>query len=365
MWSNVSKVGLDVHRKFSTLAARDSSGKIVRRERLDHADRQLLRRRLQQYPPGTSVFLEASFGWGWISDEVAQAALQPHLVNGYKLAEMRRSRGAAKSNRRDAEALSEMGYERTNWWEVWMAPPEVRRLRELMRHRMGLVQLQTQIKNRIHAALHRHGILQPYSDLFGVGGRRFLAALIENAAAPLPDSARLVIGDNLRMLAETRQRLAKMLRVYHRQLKSNPELKHLQSLPGVGLLLAFTILAEIGRIERFKSSKHLVSYALLAPIANDTGEDEGSGIGRHVGHVGRGTLKWALIEAAHGAVRKEGEFRALFARVTQDGKSNRNRGYIAVAHLLCTRAYVLLRKGVDYTPQRPIRPGSKPLSGNA
>lgn len=361
MWSEVVQCGLDVHRKFSILAARDSSGKIVRRERWEHADREVLRRRVKMYPPGTPVMLEASFGWGWMSDELAGCGLKPRLANGGKVAKWRESRGPAKSNRKDAELLSELGYEKEPWWEVWMAPTSVRRLRELMRHRMSLVQHQTALKNRVHAALHRHGVLQDFSDLFGKGGLAWLEAVVEDAKSPLPDSGRLVIRDNLEMLRETRLRLAQMLRMYHAELTASGAMHRLKSLPGVGLLLAFTIMAEIGDIGRFANGRKLVAYSLLAPISDDSGDDDGTrGVGRHVGHVGRVTLKLAWIQAAHGAVKSPGEFKDLFNRLTDGGKRDCNRGYIAVAHELCRRAYVLLRKDVDYSPERPPRPGSRP-----
>ena len=362
MWDNVVGIGQDVHRTFSILASRDARGKVVRRERLEHEDRAKLRARLKQYPPGTVVILEASFGWGWMSDEVEAAGLVPRLANSHKVAKWRQTRGPAKSNRRDAELLSELSFERGTWWEVWRAPAAVRRLRELMRHRMALVGHQTMLKNRIHAALHRQGIVQGFSDLFGVGGLRWLAQLVEDGEVPLTDSARLVINDNLKMLSAARRRLAGMLRLYRGELRSSPAMRHLRSLPGVGLLLAFTIMAEIGDIGRFATARHLASYSLLAPIANDSGDDDGTNaLGRHVGHVGRGTLKWAWVEAAHAASRRKGEFAELFNRVTDGGQRNRSRGYIAVAHELCRRAYVLLRKQVNYSPLRPARPGSPAL----
>jgi transposase len=362
MWDKVAGLGQDVHQTFSILAARDASGKVVRRERLEHEDRAKLRARLKLYPPGTPVILEASFGWDWMSDEVEAAGLVPRLANSHKVAQWRQTRGPAKSNRRDAELLSELTFEKGTWWEVWRAPAAVRRLRELMRHRMALVGHQTTLKNRIHAALHRHGILHGFSDLFGVKGLGWLEREVEDAEVPLVDSARLVISENLKMLSAARRRLAGMLRLYRGELRSSEAMRHLRSLPGVGLLLAFTIMAEIGDIGRFKTARHLASYSLLAPIASDSGDDDGTNaLGRHVGHVGRGTLKWAWIEAAHAAARRKGEFAELFSRVTEGGKRNRSRGYIAVAHELCRRAYVLLRKQVNYTPLRPARPGSRAL----
>ncbi len=126
----------------------------------------------------------------------------------------------------------------------------------------------------------------------------------------------------------------------------------------LGWILAYTILAEIGCIERFRSAKHLASYCLLAPRGYDSGdEDDEVPKGRHVGRVGRRTLKWAWIEAAHSAVKRGGRFRKLFDRHTDSGKRNRNRGYITVAHELCRVAYVLWKKDVNYTDDPPPRPG--------
>ena len=64
----VACVGLDCHRKFSIASARDGSMGVVWRRRLEHADRNGLRKELSQWPTGTPVILEATFGWGWMSD---------------------------------------------------------------------------------------------------------------------------------------------------------------------------------------------------------------------------------------------------------------------------------------------------------
>ena len=61
--------------------------------------------------------------------------------------------------------------------EAYIAPPQLRDLRDLLRHRATLVHLRTSIKNRVHALLARQGILPEHSDLFGKAGREFLALL--------------------------------------------------------------------------------------------------------------------------------------------------------------------------------------------
>ena len=353
-------VGLDVHRRFSTVTGRDAEGKIAWRQRLGHEDRRLFRQRLEDWPRGIPVILESSFGWEWMCEELEQAGLEPCLASSRKVAAWRTARGMAKSNRTDADLLSELGSQTDRWWQVWLPPREVRDRREWLRYRMSLVQVQTGLKNRIHAILHRHGILHDFADLFGVQGRRMLTRLANDVKNPrLRESARATLKGYLQLLDQLRRQIATVTRTIYRQLQATAEGKRLQGLPGVGAVLAHTILAEVGDFGRFRSSKHLASYSLLAPRAFDSGEETGEAPkGRHVGHMGRRTLKWAWIEAAHGAVRRGGRFRKVFDRYTDGGKRNRNRGYILVGHELCRTAYAISKKETEYQDDPPERPGS-------
>jgi transposase len=385
-------IGLDVHRRFSTVTARNAEGKIAWRQRLEHEDRDDLRKHLETWPRGIPVILESSFGWEWMCEELEGAGVEAHLASSRKVAAWRSARGMTKSNRTDADLLSELGQQTDRWWQVWLPPPEVRDRREWMRYRMSLVRLQTGLKNRIHAILHRHGILHDFADLFGAQGRRMLTRLVydsenprprESERATLPESGRAMLPEsghatlresgratlresgratlkgNLQLLDHLRRQIAAVTRTIYRQLRGTPQAKRLQGLPGVGPILAHTILAEVGDFGRFRSAKHLASYSLLAPRAFDSGEETGEAPkGRHVGHMGRRTLKWAWIEAGHGAVRRGGRFREVFDRYTDGGKRNRNRGYILVGHELCRTAYAISKKETEYRDDPPPRPGS-------
>lgn len=357
--TNVSHAGMDCHRTFSRMTARDSQNRVVFRQRLEHQDRDKLRRRFRQLPLGTPVIIEGTFGWGWMSDELAQCRLDPHLANCRKADKWREAKGMAKTNKLDADLLSELWPEPTRWWEVWLAPQEVRDQREWLRYRMGLVHMQTMTKLRIHAVLHRHGILNPYSDLFGSSGRVLLKQLIE-ADEPLRTSARQTLSGHLRLLDQLRTQIAQVTRELRRQVKRDPAAQRWDSLPGIGWILAYTIQAEIGDIGRFATDKKLARYSLLAPLPDDSGEETGeTPLGRHVGHMGRRTLKYAFIEAAHCAIRKSQRMRDVFNRRTDNGKRDKNQGYIAVARQLCRIGYACQKKGMDYMEQRPLRPGEK------
>ena len=66
LYSNVTCGGMDVHHKFSNVTFRDEAGCVVRRERLEHPQRGQLWERLNRWPKGLPMVLEASFGWGWL-----------------------------------------------------------------------------------------------------------------------------------------------------------------------------------------------------------------------------------------------------------------------------------------------------------
>ena len=364
VYASVRAVGMDVHSKFSTVTMRDDKGQVVRRERLDHRDRAKLRQVLSQWPKDAPMVMEASFGWGWLADLMKELELKPELSNCYKIEQMRKARGLAKTNKKDADLLSLLPYEQGDWWKVWMAPPEVRDRREWMRHRSSLVAVQTETKNRISALFHRHGIIHEFSDLFGVAGRKFQARLCREGRVGevvLMPGAWAALKGLVELLDHVRSQLARIAQELRGQLDGSETARRLDGIPGVGLILAHTLMAEIGLIERFANHRALASYSLLAPIANDTGEEDGKKpLGRHLGHRGNRTLKWALLEAAHGAVKTGGKWRRIFDAATDGGGNNRNRGYVKVARELTKIVEVVMRKKVDYTDQPPRRPGSSP-----
>jgi transposase len=356
----VACVGLDCHKTFSRVTARDADQRILWRGRWEHRDRPKLRRILRQLPAGTPVVLEGTFGWAWMADEIEAAELRPSLASSRKVAAWRKARGLAKCNRLDADLLSELPGERSRWWAIWLPPPAVRQRREWLRYRMTLVRIQTGLKNRIHALLHQHGIILDVSDLFGAAGRRALQQLLGPGAQRLPSETQLVLRGYLQLLDHVRRQIAAVLRIVRRQVTQSPVAERLRQLPGIAYILAHTIAAEVGDFSRFPTARHLASYSLLAPRANESGDDDESHpLGRHLGHAGRRTLKWAWLEAAHGAVRSGGFWRQFFDAHTDGGTRNRQHGYIRVAHRLCTVAFACQRQQSDYRADPPPRPGTR------
>lgn len=363
-YQSVACGGADVHYEFSKVSMRDRHGQLVLRERLDHRDREALRQRLAAWPKEVPMVIEASFGWGWLSDEMSAAGIDVRLSNCYKLEQMRKARGMVKTNDKDSDLLSLLPQERTTWWEVWRPPAQVRDLRELVRLWASLKQLTAQTKNRIHGVFHRYGIFTDIKSLFGGRGRRFLAELCGEgrfAGGQLASGALEYLVQQVGILDYLRQTQLKVLQKLRGQLEHSELARRLDEIPGLGIILVEVILAEIGDIRRFRNHDALASYSLLAPRSFDTGQSDPSRVplGRHLGYRGNHTLKWAFIQAAHGAVRRGGRWRILFDRATDGGTKNRGRGYIKVARELVKVVDVMWRKGAAYNSSPPPRPGSR------
>jgi transposase len=138
--------------------------------------------------------------------------------------------------------------------------------------------VQTQTKNRISAVLHRHGIIHEHSDLFGAGGRKFLGRLCGSGQAgevTLPPGALSALRGLMELLHHVRGQLAGIAVDLRGRLERDEVSQRLDGIPGIGLILAHTLLAEVGVIERFTNQRALANYSLLAPISNDTGQDDG------------------------------------------------------------------------------------------
>jgi transposase len=200
---------------------------------------------------------------------------------------------ACKTDRIDSMVLALLS-QRDLVPAIWLPDPRVREERELARFRLHLVKHKSALKNRIHSTLINFGKPCPVTDLFGVAGRELLARLrvAEPWRGNLTASVEL-IDDLERQIAEINQRLKEG----H---ADHPYIPLLISAAGIGWVLAFTIAAEIGEIERFPSPEKLTGYTGLCPRVNQSGDKDRRGpLTKH----GPTYLRWALLEATMHALK--------------------------------------------------------------
>jgi hypothetical protein len=171
--------------------------------------------------------------------------------------------------------------------EAWIAPPAVRQLRALLRHRAGLVRLRTRLQNWIHAVVADFGYDRSGSYLSGPG-RGWLAGL------ELPAISREIVTDCLAFTGALAPEIDRIDGELRQHAKDDPRVKTLTALPGVGQFTALVMVAEIGDITHFPSARKLASWAGLTPAVR--GSDRTV---RH-GHISKQGLGLAAVGAQPG-----------------------------------------------------------------
>jgi transposase len=200
---------------------------------------------------------------------------------------------ACKTDRIDSMVLAVLSH-RDLVPAIWLPDPRVRSERELARFRLHLVKHRSMLKHRIHSTLINFGRPCPVTDLFGAEGRELLARL------DVPEPWRGNVSASVALIDDLERQIAEINRRLRDGHADHPYVPLLRSVPGIGWVLAFTIAAEIGEIERFESPQKLAGYTGLCPRVNQSGESDRRGpLTKH----GPTYLRWALIEATMHALK--------------------------------------------------------------
>lgn len=183
-------IGLDVHKHFTQVAVLEA-GRIVSNQRIETKP-WALRKLAAELGPDDQVVLEASVNTWAVADLLGQHAGRVVVSNPLRTRAIASAK--VKTDKVDSEVLAQL-LAADFIPEVWVPDDATRKLRQLVSRRRSLVQQQTRQRNRIHAVLHRNLVDCPATDLFGVGGRRWLAEV------QLPANERREVDSNLRVLA--------------------------------------------------------------------------------------------------------------------------------------------------------------------
>src|ERR671930_778878 len=165
-------VGIDLHRKRSHIAVIDEEGEQLLSRRIINDPQTFLT--LLEGVGECRVALEATYGWEWLADVLQDAGHELHLAHPMRTKAIASAR--VKTDAVDARTLAHL-LRADLLPEAYVAPRELRDLRDLLRQRVVITQMNTALKNRVHALIARQGIQRAHADLFGAGGRRFLDEL--------------------------------------------------------------------------------------------------------------------------------------------------------------------------------------------
>lgn len=323
-------VGIDLHRRRSVIVRQTVGGEQLGVARIVN-DPVALGLEIAKAGECPEVVLEATYGWYWAADVLAEAGAHVHLAHplGIKGFTYRR----VKNDQRDAADLADL-LRMGRLPEAWIAPPGTRELRELVRHRAKLVALRSGLKASVHAVLAKQGLHIPVTDLFGVRGRVLLGK------APLEGAYRARVNSLCRLIEGFDFEIDTFAQLVAGDLARDPGYRVIQVVPGVGATLAAIFVAEIGDVHRFTSARHLCSWAGLTPRhrESDTTVHRGP-----ITKQGSTLVRWAAVEAAQKTPAWADWLVRARAGITE--RRGRNIATVAVARKLLTLVYYGLRDG--------------------
>lgn len=322
-------VGVDLHRKRSHVVALDDQGEKLLSRRIANEPEEFFRIFGELEPEPLNVAFEATYGWGWFADMLADAGIPAHMA--HPLATKAISSARVKNDAVDAKTLAHLL--RTNLLpEAWMAPLEVREARRLVRMRVSILRIASRCKCQIHSILADHRVIPPMADLFSPGGRRLLAGV------RLPQISARRVEANLRIIDTALTEVAAADHEIRAFFRGDDRVRRLTAIPGIGFTSATTIAAEISDITRFPTPRHLCSWAGLTPSEHSSDQHTRRG---HITKQGSRWLRWILVEAAARPSLRDPDLRQFHDRIAR--RRGKKVARVALAHRLLTLSFYALR----------------------
>jgi transposase len=320
-------VGIDLHRRRSVLVRTTAEGEVLESVRiLNDTDR--LTSVIARAGDSPEVVLEATYGWYWAVDALQAAGAVVHLAHplGVKAFEYRR----VKNDVRDATDLADL-LRMGRLPEAWIAPPDTREVRELVRHRAKLVGLRSHCKAEVHAVLAKCGVQVLLSDLFGVAGNE----LLDRLQLPAPYAAR--VASLRRLMEELDFEIDLFTNLVQGRLRADPGYVAVQQIPGIGPVLGAVFVAEVGDVTRFATAPQLACWAGLTPKHHESDTHVHRG---RITKQGSRLVRWAAVESVKrlGPRSKVG---ALRDRVAE--RRGANIGAVAAARQQVEYVFYALR----------------------
>lgn len=325
---------IDLHSNNSVLVLIDGQDKVRFHKRLAN-DAGYILEALHPYRSQTQgLAVESTFNWYWLVDALQEAGYTVHLVN---TAAVKQYEGLKftddASDARWLAHLLRLGI----LPQGYIYPKEGRAVRDLLRKRAQMVHQRTSSLLSIGNLVQRN----TGGSLSGGQIKQLTEAAVEEVLAE-PELA-LAVKCNLRVMQCADEQVAVLERAVLERVKLKPAFKQLRSVPGIGQILALTIMLETGDIRRFASVGDFASYCRCVgskKLSNNKKKGEGNR------KNGNAYLAWAYVEAANYAIRFDSVIGRFYQRKL--AKAHRVVAIKSVAHKLARACYYILRDQVPF-----------------
>lgn len=330
-------VGLDIHKRFTQGIIKDAEGNELKEDKFENNQENFDLFLKDCKPEETKIVMESTGVWEYIYDLLESKNYEIKLANPMKTKAIACAK--VKTDSVDAGTLADLL--RANLVaESYIPNKETRKIRDVVRQRKSIVKGKTQIKNKIHAILTRHGIKLPYATLCA----KAVIWMLEEACNDLP-SVKIILVSYVNIIQKYNEELETIDGRIRDIANRLHETNLLMTIPGVGEIRAVEIMAEIADISRFESSDKLCAYAGLVPSVRQSGDS--LRFGRLIKQASR-TLKTALIESAWSLIksRKETSLKIFYQHLLF--RKSKQKAICALARKLCCVIHSMLRKNQEF-----------------
>ena len=331
--------GIDLHVKTMYVCILDSAGQVLVHRNMPSTPAAFIEV-VAPYRDGLVVAVECMFTWYWLADVCAAEGIV--FVLGHALAMKAIHGGKAKNDRIDSHKIAVL-LRGGMLPQAYVYPSAMRSTRDLLRRRLHLVrkrgELLAHIQNtraqynlpafekRLAYPGNRDGVVEHFPDPSVRKSIEVDVALIDQYDALVNDLELTIVREAKRHDGDA----------FHR----------LRSVPGIGKVLALTILYEIHDIARFDRVQEFASYARLIKCRK---ESAGKKLGTSGAKMGNVHLKWAFSEAAVLFLRHTTDGKKLLARLEkQHGKG---KALSILAHKIGRAVYYMLSRGTVFSMEK-------------
>jgi transposase len=332
-------VGIDWAYRRAAWCAKSAGGEISA-EGFTPADEDGLARLVLQLGTDVKACVEMMSGAVWVRDQLCSAGWQVEVADARRVKAV--APLACKTDRVDARVLAEL-CRRDLVPALWIPSLDERELRERLRRRMHLVRLRSSAMNRVYGLGTQWGLRLSADRLRRPDGPERLAA------SGMPAVWQRSVEEALAVVELLDQRIAPLDKELKPIARADRNVALISTIPGVGDLLALTLVAEIGDVSRFSSAAKLVGYAGMAPGVRQSGDRTTSGL--PLSKAGSRTLRWAVAEAAQHGWRESNPWHELYTDLSK--RSGRNDAKSAVARKVLIAAWHILSRQQPFKPSRP------------
>jgi len=333
--NSIDYIGFDIHKKTISFCAKAQDGRILD-EGTIAARRGELNVWAKARPRPWAGAMEATLFTGWVYDHLKPLAQELKVAHPAMLKAIAASK--KKNDKVDARKIADL-LRCDLLPECYMAPRAMRDLRRVLRYRNLVVREATRMKNRIAGLLMETGTGYNKERLHGKAYFSELLGSLRETPPSVIDLLRLS-RQQLEFFESIQKRLVKGLRE-HATLRER--VQRLQSIRGVGEVMALTWALEIGEVQRFSSIADAASYCGLTSAQHSSAGKEQRG---PISKQRNAHLQTMLIEAAKLAPRHNPQLAAVHEQELKRG--NRNRATLAVARKLVAYLMAVDRSGKPF-----------------